>query len=104
MFTVDENVLSMQFSYKSPNKTWISYITYIPNDEVWIYLVGIKDCYTKEIVEFYFSDAMTSNLVIRALEKACARHRPDSGLLLHSDVGFQKNFSWKFKELTSPHP
>ena len=83
------NVLDRRFSCESPNTAWVSDITHIPTDEGWLYLAGIKDCCTKEIVGYHFSDTMTSELVIQALQKACTRHRPGSGLILHSDRGSQ---------------
>ena len=78
------NVLDRRFSCESPNTAWVSDITHIPTDEGWLYLAGIKDCCTKEIVGYHFSDTMTSELVIQALQ-----NRPGSGLILHSDRGSQ---------------
>ena len=88
-FPVAENVLDRRFSCESPNRAWVSDITYISTGEGWLYLAGIKDCCTKEIVGYHLSDSMTSDLVIQALQKACTHHRPAPGLVLHSDRGSQ---------------
>ncbi len=37
------NILKREFSVSAPNKAWVSDITYIPTDEGWLYLAGIKE-------------------------------------------------------------
>ncbi len=86
---VAENLLAQKFDIALPNTAWVSDITYIQTQEGWLYLAGIKDLCTKEIVGYSLSDRMTQNLVITALHRAISRHRPGNGLLLHSDRGSQ---------------
>ena len=64
-------------------------VTYIPTREGWLYLAGIKDLCSKEIVGFSLSPCMDSNLVVTALHNAFLSHRPLPGLMLHSDRGSQ---------------
>lgn len=37
------NVLERNFIVPVPNRAWVSDITYIPTDEGWLYLAGLKD-------------------------------------------------------------
>lgn len=86
---VADNILDRQFTQQAPDRVWVSDITYIPTDEGWLYLAGIKDIFTKEIVGFHMADTMDKQLVLTALQRAYAAHRPTAGLLLHSDRGSQ---------------
>ena len=86
---VAENVLNRQFVQHAPNRVWVSDITYIPTAEGWLYLAGIKDVFTKEIVGFHMAPNMDKGLVLTALRRAYTAHRPAAGLLLHSDKGSQ---------------
>jgi putative transposase len=51
----------------APNKAWGSDITYISTDEGWLYLAGIKDLYSGELVGYAISSRMTQKLVMQAL-------------------------------------
>ncbi len=88
-FPVAPNILQRNFSSKQPDSMWVSDITYIPTAEGWLYLAGIKDCCSKEIVGFHMSSHMDTTLVLKALTKAYEARRPSHGLLLHSDRGSQ---------------
>ena len=46
------NVLDQKFDAKRPNESWVSDITYIWTNEGWLYLAGVKDLYTKELVGY----------------------------------------------------
>ena len=86
---VAPNLLSRNFAQKVCNRTWVSDITYIPTREGWLYLAGIKDLCSREIVGFSLSPRMDTGLVMDALHKAFHAHRPLPGLTLHSDRGSQ---------------
>ena len=86
---VAANILQRHFSSSVPDRTWVSDITYIPTAEGWLYLAGIKDCCSREIVGFHMSSHMDTTLVLKALKKAYEARRPPHGLLLHSDRGSQ---------------
>ena len=47
---VAENRLEQQFTPSAPNQLWVTDITYISTDEGWLYLAGVKDVFTCEIV------------------------------------------------------
>ena len=86
---VAPNLLSRNFTQEACNRVWVSDITYIPTREGWLYLAGVKDLYSKEIVGFSLSPRMDTALVVNALCNAVHTHRPAPGLLLHSDRGSQ---------------
>ena len=83
------NVLDQQFDAKRPNESWVSDITYIWTHEGWLYLAGVKDLYTKELVGYATSERMTADLVCSALNMAIKNKRPSKGLIVHSDRGSQ---------------
>lgn len=86
---VAENVLDQTFAATRPNETWVSDITYVPTAEGWLYLAGIKDLFTCEVVGHAMDARMTTELVGGALRKALTIKRPAPGLLHHSDRGAQ---------------
>ena len=83
------NILNQQFDAKHPNESWVSDITYIWTNEGWLYLAGVKDLYTKELVGYAINKRMTADLVCRALNMAIKNKRPSQGLIVHSDRGSQ---------------
>ena len=86
---VAENILNQQFKTTSPNKVWVSDITYIPTEEGWLYLAGHKDIFTGEVVGYAMGNRITGQLVSQSLFKAVAAKRPGNGLIHHSDRGSQ---------------
>jgi putative transposase len=86
---VAPNLLDRQFAVEAPNKAWLTDITYIATDEGWLYLAGVKDLFSGEVVGYAMSERMTKALVMQALFRACATKRPGKGLIHHSDRGSQ---------------
>ena len=86
---VAENLLKQEFSTERANQVWVTDITYIPTHEGWLYLAGIKDLHTCEIVGYALGERMTKELVSRALFGAVVHKRPPPGLIHHSDRGSQ---------------
>ena len=86
---VAENLLNQKFDTTRPNETWVTDITYVPTEEGWLYLSGVKDLYTRELVGHAMGARMTKDLVGRALVKAVRAKRPTPGLIHHSDRGSQ---------------
>lgn len=86
---VAENLLNQTFTPSTPNEVWVADITYIPTGEGWLYLAGVKDVFTCEIVGYAMSKRMTQDLVGRALFRAVQQKRPGAGLIHYSDRGSQ---------------
>lgn len=86
---VAPNLLEQKFEADRPNAAWVTDITYIATDEGWLYVAGIKDLYTCEIVGYAMGPRMTQELVGEALFRAVRSKRPRPGLIHHSDRGSQ---------------
>ena len=83
------NVLDQKFDASRPNESWVSDITSIWIDEGWLYLAGVKDLYTKELIGYAINKRMTAALACRALNMAIKNKRPNQGLIVHLDRGSQ---------------
>jgi putative transposase len=86
---VFENVLDREFEPEGPNAVWGADITYVPTADGWLYLAVVEDLFSRMVVGWSMDGAMTSRLVVDALDMALARRRPGAGLLAHSDRGSQ---------------
>lgn len=51
---------------------WVSDIACIPTDEDWLYLVGVKDLFNGELMDYAMSQKMTKSLAIQAIFRATA--------------------------------
>lgn len=99
---IAENELAKVPTPDRPNQIWVSDITYIRTQEGWLYLAGILDLYSRKMVSWNTSESLATELVTRAWKKACEKHRPDPGLLHHSDRGCQYA-SKEFRNLLAEH-
>ncbi|MBX3326116.1 MAG: IS3 family transposase [Nitrospira sp.] len=84
-----DNLLAQTFTATRPNETWMTDITYIATAEGRLYLAGIKDLFTCEVVGHAMGGRMTTAVVIQALGAAVWAKRPRPGLIHHSDRGAQ---------------
>ena len=86
---VVENRLGQCFDATAPNEVWHTDITYIPTEEGWLYLAGVKDQFTGEIVGYARGARMTQERVRQALWGALRYQRPAPGLIHPSARGSQ---------------
>jgi putative transposase len=86
---VAPNLLDQQFDILEPGQVWGTDITYIGTDEGWLYLAGVKDFCSCEIVGYAMSSRMTKELVRNALKNALDRRTPQADCIHHSDRGSQ---------------
>ncbi|PRR73066.1 IS3 family transposase ISCce3 [Moorella humiferrea] len=86
---VAENILNREFTASSPNKRWVTDITYIPTEEGWLYLAAVMDLYSRRIAGYSMQKYLTRELAIEALNNAVTNRRPGRGLIIHSDRGSQ---------------
>ena len=83
------NILNRDFSAKKPNEKWV---TDIPEFSLFgekLYLSPILDLYNGEIISYNLSHSPNFAQITDMLEKAFAKIPDDSGLILHSDQGWQ---------------
>ena len=74
---------------KSPNRIWVSDITYVHTAEGWLYLAAVMDLYSRKVVGWATADHLRTSLVEQAMAQALRCRRPAKGLLNHSDRGCQ---------------
>ncbi len=87
---VAANLLDQRFDQvAAPNQVWVADITFIPTDEGWLYLAGVKDLYTCELVGWAMDSRMTKELTLTAWRMAYWKKKPAAGLIYHSDRGSQ---------------
>jgi putative transposase len=86
---ISPNLLNRDFQTTAPNKVWMVDITYIRTVECKMYLASVMDLYTRKIVGWSLQNHMREELVLEALDKAVAAHKPPPGLIHHSDRGSQ---------------
>jgi transposase InsO family protein len=86
---VAPNLLARRFTPGTPQRGWVTDITFIATGEGWLYLAVILDLFSRRVLGWALSERLTSPLPLEALRMALARRRPSPGLLHHSDRGTQ---------------
>ena len=86
---IQPNILARDFTATAPNQKWVADITYIPTREGWLYVAGIVDLFSRQVVGLSMASRMLTDLVARAWYMAQQQRRPNAGLLHHSDRGSQ---------------
>jgi transposase InsO family protein len=86
-FMTYENKLARNFSATRPNEKWVTDISYIHTKQGVLYLSMIKDLFDNFIVAYDMGSIQDTALVYRTIQKA--KKEVASGLILHSDQGFQ---------------
>ncbi|MNM97395.1 Integrase core domain protein [compost metagenome] len=86
---VAENLLHRQFQADKPNKKWVTDVTQYRVGDTWLYLSAIKDLFNNEIVAYHMSLRNDNELVLRTFRNAFEKTKDVSGLIVHSDQGFQ---------------
>src|SRR5690606_37939886 len=86
---VAPNLLDRQFQAERCDEIWLTDITYIDTDEGYLYLAGVMDLYSRQIVGMAPADHLRTELVDAALHMALCQRRPTDPLLHHSDRGSQ---------------
>jgi len=86
---VAANVLDRTFAAAAPNRRWIADFTYIWTAEGWLYVAAVIDLFSRRVVGWSMSAAMTAQLVTDALVMAIWRRGKPDALLHHSDRGSQ---------------
>ena len=81
------NLLEQEFHCLTPDTVWLADITCIDTDEGWLWLAGVKDMASREIVGWAMEDHMRAGLCCDALTMALGRRGPVPGLIHHSDRG-----------------
>jgi putative transposase len=70
-----------------PNQAWAADISYVPMARGFTYLVAILDLYSRKVLSFRVSNAMTSEFCVEALAEALARYGTPE--IFNTDQGSQ---------------
>jgi putative transposase len=70
---VAPNVLDRTFEAPAPNRKWIADFTYVWTAEGWLYVAAVVDLFSRRVVGWSMSAAMTAQLVTDALVMAIWR-------------------------------
>jgi putative transposase len=90
------------FEAPAPNRKWIADFTYVWTAEGWLYVAAVVDLFSRRVVGWSMSAAMTAQLVTDALVMALWRRGKPDALLHHSDRGSQYT-SEQFLRLMTDH-
>lgn len=86
---VVDNALNRNFAPDTPNKVWVTDITYIRTYEGWLFLAAVMDPYSRQIVGWATQPSMTRDLALQALLAAVWKRKPEPRLMLRSHQGGQ---------------
>ena len=93
---VKPNLVKRQFNVDNQNKIWTTDITYLIFAGKRLYLSTILDLFDRKVVSYRISKFNNIQLVIDTLNDALTKRKNVSGLILHSDQGFQyTSFEYK---------
>jgi putative transposase len=83
------NRLAQAPAATAPNQLWVADVTYIDTSEGWLYLAGVLDLNSRQLVGWAMSPHNDTALVLQAWTMARKHRQPPAGLLFHSDRGSQ---------------
>ena len=87
--TYAPNRLERQFDVSTPNRVWVTDLTYLWTREGALYLAAVLDLNSRLIVGWATAKQPTARLALQALQRALGKRRPENGLMIHSDRGSQ---------------
>jgi len=83
------NILDRDFNPTTPNTVWVTDITYIHTLKGFIYLTSVMDLFSRKIIGWQVSDTLSTENVIKAIEKAKTNRKLIQPVIIHSDRGCQ---------------
>ena len=83
------NLLKRNFKANKPNQKWVTDVTEFSLFGKKLYLSPVLDLYNGEIVSYNLSERPTFHQTIDMINKAFKKIPDNSGLILHSDQGWQ---------------
>lgn len=86
---VADNKLEQVFVASIPGEVMLGDITYIHTDEGWLYLAGVLDLCSRQLIGWAMADNMERQIVLDALHMAIRRQKPTNDAIFHSDRGSQ---------------
>lgn len=96
---VADNIIDRDFTASAPNQKWTTDVTQFNFSWGKCYLSPILDVYTNEIIAYDLSLHPDLNQLKRMLQRTFQRHHSVSGLIMHSDQGWQYQHLYYRSEL-----
>jgi putative transposase len=89
-----KDLVGRDFRPLAPNRLWVADFTYVSTLAGWVYVAFVIDAYARRILGWKVSTAMTTDLVLDAINQAIFTRRQEgvkdfSGLIHHNDAGSQ---------------
>lgn len=84
-----KNILNRDFNPAAPNTVWVTDVTYVHTLEGFVYLTCVMDLYSRKIIGWHVSDSLSTEHVIKAIEKAKRSRKLSQPVIIHSDRGCQ---------------
>ena len=97
------NLLNRQFEQISPNRFWVTDITYIPTAKGMVYMCAVMDLCGRMVLAYRIGTDMTTSLVTDTIRAAKQKEMVTDGLALHSDQGSQYTSQAYFDLIQSYH-
>ena len=98
---ITDNLLQRQFAAVRPNQKWVRELTEFNIAGKKIYLLPIMDLYNREIISYNISERPVFNQTMKMLDDAFMKIPNDTGLILHSDQGWQyqmKRYQFRLRQ------
>jgi putative transposase len=98
---VAPNLLQRDFNATKPNQKWVTDVTEFALLGGKVYLSPILDLYNGEIISYNISRSPNFWQINDMLDKAFEKISDNTGLILHSDQGWQyqmKKYQWRLKQ------
>lgn len=95
------NIIARNFKADKPNQKWTTDVTKFAVKDQKVYLSPILDMYNGEIISYNLSLHPTFYQTMDMIDKAFAKIPDNTGLILHSDQGWQyqmKRYQHRLKE------
>lgn len=110
-----KNYLNREFKQDSPNRVWVSDITYVKVGNEYYYICIILDLFSRMAITYGISNVMDTTLTMKTFDVAFDKRGKPKNLMLHSDQGVQytsyifrqylksKNVKQSFSTLGKPY-
>src|SRR5690606_31594609 len=82
-----KNILDRDFNPTAPNTVWVTDVTYVHTLEGFVYLTCVMDLFSRKIIGWHVSNSLSTEHVIKAIERAKANRKLSHPVIIHSDRG-----------------
>ena len=89
LHSIAPNVINRDFNATAPNQKWTTDVTQVKIKDRKLFLSPILDMFNGEIVSYDISYIPNMRMILSMLRRAFSKNNDLSGLILHSDQGWQ---------------